>query len=326
MYDVEEVKKGVNILEIARSYTHMKRSGKEWVGCCPIHNEKTPSFYVNEHKNLFHCFGCGAGGDVIDLVRKSSNIDFKEAVEKLGGQFTERVYISPVQFVKPVAGVVDRESVEHITDPKFYKHNPLFIALCEYFPAVDVQGVFQMYHIGTTRNTRGNDNKISTVFYQRSVDGNYNVGVKTHYIGLRRCKETRPQHIKPKDGATEYILFGEHLLMHSDNVFIVESEKTAVIMTLAGRCIPEFEWASKGVWMATTGQQKLDSNILLNIKRKAIVLVPDKDAVLDKPSKSGGIIEGWATKAERLDKEGFCISVYDCKDLTDKQDIADIVI
>jgi DNA primase len=62
------------------------RRGREYAGLCPFHHEKTPSFYVVEDKFFFHCFGCGAHGDVIGFVMRADNLDFIEAVEKLAGE------------------------------------------------------------------------------------------------------------------------------------------------------------------------------------------------------------------------------------------------
>ncbi len=64
----------------------LARRGRELGGLCPFHHEKTPSFYVVEDKNFFHCFGCGAHGDAIGFVMRADNLDFLEAVEKLAGE------------------------------------------------------------------------------------------------------------------------------------------------------------------------------------------------------------------------------------------------
>ena len=72
-----------DILEVASKYTNLVKSNKEWKGRCPLHEEDTPSFTVNPQKNLWHCFGCQAGGSVIDLVMMKENISFKEAVKTL---------------------------------------------------------------------------------------------------------------------------------------------------------------------------------------------------------------------------------------------------
>src|SRR6516164_5513868 len=64
----------------------LDRRGREYAGLCPFHHEKTPSFYVVEDKSFFHCFGCGAHGDVIGFVMRADNLDFIEAIEKLAGE------------------------------------------------------------------------------------------------------------------------------------------------------------------------------------------------------------------------------------------------
>src|ERR1700730_15888812 len=62
------------------------RRGREYVGLCPFHSEKTPSFYVVDDKGFFHCFGCGAHGDAIGFAMRADNLDFIEAVERLAGE------------------------------------------------------------------------------------------------------------------------------------------------------------------------------------------------------------------------------------------------
>lgn len=71
---------------IARSGVKLIRAGREFKACCPFHKEKTPSFTVNDDKGFYHCFGCGAHGDVITYVMESSNLSFPEAVERLAGE------------------------------------------------------------------------------------------------------------------------------------------------------------------------------------------------------------------------------------------------
>uniref|UniRef100_A0A7C3SP79 DNA primase n=1 Tax=Dictyoglomus turgidum TaxID=513050 RepID=A0A7C3SP79_9BACT len=80
---VEEVKQRVNIVDVISRYVNLKRSGKNYVGLCPFHQEKTPSFYVSPEKGLYHCFGCGAAGDVFSFLINYRNITFREALEEL---------------------------------------------------------------------------------------------------------------------------------------------------------------------------------------------------------------------------------------------------
>ena len=80
---IEEIKSSVNIVDIISGYVALKRKGRNYFGLCPFHNEKSPSFSVSETKQIFHCFGCGAGGDAIGFIKKIENIEFKEALEIL---------------------------------------------------------------------------------------------------------------------------------------------------------------------------------------------------------------------------------------------------
>lgn len=83
----EKIKASASIVEIASQYTNLKKRGKKWVGLCPFHSEKDPSFTVDEEKQLFHCFGCGIGGDLFSLVMEKENLTFPEAVKFLAGKY-----------------------------------------------------------------------------------------------------------------------------------------------------------------------------------------------------------------------------------------------
>ena len=80
---IDEVKVNNDILDIISQYVILKRSGRNFLGLCPFHKEKTPSFSVSPDKQIFHCFGCGAGGDVISFICKMENVNYREAIEIL---------------------------------------------------------------------------------------------------------------------------------------------------------------------------------------------------------------------------------------------------
>ena len=80
---VQELKARSDLTEIASNYVTLKRSGRNYVGLCPFHSEKTPSFNIYPENGSFYCFGCGAGGDVITFVRKIENLDYMEAIRFL---------------------------------------------------------------------------------------------------------------------------------------------------------------------------------------------------------------------------------------------------
>src|SRR5262245_60079664 len=82
-----ELRSASDIVEVIGERTTLKKAGRSWKGLCPFHNERTPSFTVDREKGLYHCFGCGAGGDVIHFVRQIDRLEFPEAVEALASRF-----------------------------------------------------------------------------------------------------------------------------------------------------------------------------------------------------------------------------------------------
>ena len=80
---LNEVRENNDIVEVISQYVHLKRSGRNYFGLCPFHNEKSPSFSVSPDKQIFHCFGCGVGGNVFTFISKIESIGFKEAIENL---------------------------------------------------------------------------------------------------------------------------------------------------------------------------------------------------------------------------------------------------
>jgi DNA primase len=84
---VEAVKAAGDMLDVVGARTQLRKAGARYVGRCPFHEERTPSFSVNTVDKLYYCFGCGAGGDLISFVKETENLDFSGAVEWLGERF-----------------------------------------------------------------------------------------------------------------------------------------------------------------------------------------------------------------------------------------------
>jgi len=80
---IDEVRSSSDIVEIISSFVNLKKRGKNYVGLCPFHNEKTPSFTVSADKQIYHCFGCGAGGNVFTFIMEHEKVSFIEAVRYL---------------------------------------------------------------------------------------------------------------------------------------------------------------------------------------------------------------------------------------------------
>ena len=85
--NVEEIKSRCNIVDVIGRVVTLKKAGSSYKGLCPFHNEKTPSFSVDEGRQTYKCFGCGEGGDVISFVEKYYNLDFMEAMEMLARDY-----------------------------------------------------------------------------------------------------------------------------------------------------------------------------------------------------------------------------------------------
>ncbi|MBR0491007.1 MAG: DNA primase [Clostridia bacterium] len=83
---IDEVRQSNDIVDVISQYVHLKRSGRNYFGLCPFHNEKSPSFSVSPDKQIFHCFGCGVGGNVFSFLSKIENISFIEAVQNLASR------------------------------------------------------------------------------------------------------------------------------------------------------------------------------------------------------------------------------------------------
>lgn len=84
---LERVKQTADVVEVISAHTDLRRQGARWVGLCPFHEERTPSFSVDAQEKLYHCFGCGVGGDVIKFVEEKEGLGFAEAVELLADRY-----------------------------------------------------------------------------------------------------------------------------------------------------------------------------------------------------------------------------------------------
>jgi len=86
-HKIDEVRNAANIVEVISPYVNLKQAGRTFKGLCPFHAEKTPSFTVNPERQIFHCFGCGVGGNVFRFLMLQKNVSFPEAVEELAQQY-----------------------------------------------------------------------------------------------------------------------------------------------------------------------------------------------------------------------------------------------
>ncbi len=113
---LEQIRAASDIVDVIGSYLPLKRAGANFVALCPFHKEKTPSFNVNPHRQIFHCFGCHKGGDVFSFVKEYENLDFVEAVKRLA----DRAKI-PLEYAK---GAGDQPT-RHLKDSLLQIHEQI---------------------------------------------------------------------------------------------------------------------------------------------------------------------------------------------------------
>jgi len=119
---VEQIKQRASIVEIASQYTSLKKRGSRFIGLCPFHSEKTPSFTVDEDKQLYHCFGCGAGGDIFTLIMEKESLSFPESVRYLAEKYN--IELPKQKRLSPKAQSIKEKLLKITGDAlAFYKKN-----------------------------------------------------------------------------------------------------------------------------------------------------------------------------------------------------------
>lgn len=98
---IEEIRNAANIVDVVSSYVQLKKRGKNFVGLCPFHQEKTPSFTVSEDKQIYKCFGCSAGGNVFSFLMEYKSISFVEAVEEIADSLGIKIDFQQQTFSDP---------------------------------------------------------------------------------------------------------------------------------------------------------------------------------------------------------------------------------
>lgn len=117
---VEDIKSRLNVVDLIGEYVRVQKTGANWKALCPFHHEKSPSFMINEEKQVWHCFGCGKGGDAFAFLMEIESIEFKEALKILA----EKTGVELPKFSKSqVQEVDDRKKILEILDlaAKFYE-------------------------------------------------------------------------------------------------------------------------------------------------------------------------------------------------------------
>ena len=279
MTDISIIKQQ-SISEVVGRYVKLKRAGSSYKGNCPFHNENTPSFMVSDAKGIFKCFGCDASGDVIDFIQKIENTDFTGAVKILkGGEDYSSFTPIPPPPPKQIFHIPKERLTNHYGD---YTGCTLYTFFCSLFPEKIVHHVFSRYNVMMGWNGLN-------VFPQVDASGNIRQvkELTADTVTGKRDKEKIPlvngikllTENEKKGYKLEQCFFGEHLIPDFAQILIVESEKTALGMTIADL----FYNGSNGrLWLATGGKSGINMHrpeTLVPLIGKQVLLMPDNDAV-----------------------------------------------
>jgi DNA primase len=122
---LDEIRNRIDIIAIISEYVPLKKSGKSYKGLCPFHQEKTPSFMVDSERQIFHCFGCGEGGNIFTFIMKMEKINFPEAVKLLANKAGVQL---PVNDKQNSTNVQEKELIFRLNDLAVdYYHKNLFL-------------------------------------------------------------------------------------------------------------------------------------------------------------------------------------------------------
>ncbi len=119
---IDQIQEKIDIVDVISKYLPLKKTGRSYKALCPFHHEKTPSFIVSQDKQIYHCFGCGAGGNVFSFLMRYENLEFPEAVEMLA----EKAHIAI-----PRSTTREKEALNSLAN-QLYKVNEL---ACQFFQA-----------------------------------------------------------------------------------------------------------------------------------------------------------------------------------------------
>ena len=142
--DTDSVRDRFDIVDVISGYIDLKKAGKNYQACCPFHDEKSPSFSVNQNKQFFNCFGCGASGDVMDFVMKINRVEFIDAIRILDKSLLDDDK-PQVKFVKVIRAryyldQVKPTNIEQTLSKCLFGRNSYFLGSDQVLPLINVSG------------------------------------------------------------------------------------------------------------------------------------------------------------------------------------------
>jgi len=195
---IEEIRNSNDIVDIISQYVVLKRSGRNYFGLCPFHKEKSPSFSVSPDKQIFHCFGCGAGGNVFHFTSKIENINFIESVQILADR---------AGIMLPTLGSGEDTKIQMLKN-KVYEINEI---------------AAQFYHENLYKPT----SKIAQDYVKkRKLD---NKTLKTFFIGYAGKYNELYQELKKRGFKEEEILASSMVIKNQDGTYVDRFRKRFMI-------------------------------------------------------------------------------------------------
>src|SRR6185437_3019150 len=126
---IQKIKDSVSTYDVVSSFVKLKKEGVNFVGLCPFHDEKTPSFTVSVSKNIYKCFGCGQSGDGVTFLMKNQNMSYVESLKWIGGKNNIQVeeITAKKQIVKPVPRLekLSKETIDWFEKQRHISNNTL---------------------------------------------------------------------------------------------------------------------------------------------------------------------------------------------------------
>ena len=319
-FDIQQVKKNTDIVAVVNRYVQLKRKGSRWVGHCPFHEDRTPSFYVTPALQIFKCYGCDQGGDVFTFIQKIENTSFTEAKSRLG----ENSNILPAIIQQPIEPEKEPDYISPELVEKSlanYDKNNLVKWLCAKLGQEVVMPAIEQYQVGTGKGG-------ATIFFQIDRQGKCRSGNAIVYRldSHKRNRDISPRYIHRHGHNYVRCFFGEHLLRaYPDRpLAIVESEKTAVVCSI-------YLSRLNYVWLASSGKENLKNpKVWEPLRGRKIILYPDLGE-LDKQGLTP--FSYWLQLSANMAAIGYDVTVNDFMEQqaddherAEKLDLADILL
>jgi hypothetical protein len=347
----DKIKEAADIVSVISDWVKLRRSGVEYVGLCPFHDDHTPTnFKVNKNKQMYKCFACGKGGDVFTFLKDKAGLDYGDALRYLAQKFSvyvpdddpkERERWAHIKPAKPrdVADVEPEKQTlimprEWVSGTVKADYPCIFIEWLRSLPWSNeqqqrVNEMLWLYCVGRWKDGRvvfwyideqGNPRGGKLMTYQpngKRYHEKQGEPKSTSWIHYQRGKNGQPL-CDMNTYTYRHLLFGSHLLRrYPDSVVnIVESEKTAIVCAIA------YGHPERNLWLACGGLNffKLEHIKPLIDANRRIWLWPDKDGVAQWEAKMKDVLSDRVTMTTKFLTDNWI------PDDGEKADVADIIL